>query len=129
MSKLSKLDYISAGTINNNPAEILNSVKLQSLLTKLNELYDIVILDTPPVLAVADTEVLSNFVQGNLLIASANNTEMDWLVQAASLLKKDENSFLGVVLNNYDFKFGYPSSYKYHGYYYSHDEKKKSRRK
>jgi len=89
----------------------------------------IVILDSPPILAVADTEVLSNFVDASILVVSSSSTELDWAKQAADLLKHDQSTFLGVVLNNYDFKFGYPSTYKYHGYYYNNEDTKKNKKK
>jgi len=129
MSKLTKLDYIPAGTIHSNASEILNSKKLISLLQKIRELYDIIVIDSPPILAVTDTEVLSNFVDASMLVVSSNSTELDWTKQAVDLLKHEQSTFLGVVLNNYDFKFGYPSNYKYHGYYYNNEETKKSKKK
>jgi capsular exopolysaccharide synthesis family protein len=129
ISKLPRLDYIPAGTFQKNPSEILNSRKMISLLQKLRDEYDIVILDTPPILAVADSEVLANFVDSSMLIASVNSTEIDWIKQAADLLNHEQSSFLGVVLNNYDFKMGYPSTYKYHGYYYSDENEPKKKKK
>jgi tyrosine-protein kinase Etk/Wzc len=129
MTKLSKLDFISAGTVRSGSSEILNSKKMISLIQKLKELYDIIIIDSPPILAVADTEVISNFVDASILVVSSNSTEIDWAKQSADLLKHGQNTFLGTVLNNYDFKFGYPSNYKYHGYYYNNDDTKKSKKK
>ncbi|HSP89141.1 MAG TPA: polysaccharide biosynthesis tyrosine autokinase [Ignavibacteriaceae bacterium] len=129
MSKLTKLDFIPAGTIQGNASEILNSKKLISLFQKLRETYDIVIIDSPPILAVSDTEVLSNFVDATILVVSSNSTELDWTKQSSDLLQHGQSLFLGVILNNYDFKFGYPSSYKYHGYYYESEETKKSKKK
>lgn len=125
MSKLTKLDFIPAGTIHNSASEILNSKRLIDLFQKLKDNYEYVIIDSAPILAVADTEVISNFVDGSILVTSSNSTEIEWAKQSISLLKHDHSTFLGVVLNNYDFKFGYPSSYKYHGYYYSESKKGK----
>jgi len=130
-SNLAKLDYITAGTIQNNSSEVLNSIKMATLLQKLREDYDIVIIDSAPILAVADTELLSNFVDASILVVSANNTEMEWAKQSISLLSHGQSAFLGIVLNNYDYKFGYPSNYKYYNYYYSSDstDKKKPSKK
>lgn len=129
ISKMPKLDYIPAGTIQSNPSEIMNSRKMISLLQKLKDEYDIVVIDTAPILAVTDSEVLVNFVDASLLVASVDCTEIDWIKQAVGLLEREQNTFLGVVLNNYDFKMGYPSSYKYHGYYYSTEEEEKKKKK
>ena len=119
MTKLTKLDFVFAGSINSSTSEILNSKKMTHFLQKLRDIYDIIILDSAPILAVPDTEILSNFVDASLLVVSSNNTEMEWIKQAGDLLKHEQSAFLGVVLNNYDFKTGYPSSYKYYGYYSS----------
>ena len=131
ISKLTKLDYVTAGTIQSNSSEVLNSIKTATLFQKFREDYDIVIIDSAPILAVADTEVLSNFVDASILVVSANTTELEWAKQSINLLSHERNTLLGVVLNNYDFKFGYPSNYKYYDYYYSTDEpdKKKQSRK
>ena len=125
ISKLPKLDYITSGTVQSDASEILNSIKMVTLLQKLREDYDIVIIDSAPIIAVADTEVLSNFVDASILVASANSTEMEWAKQSINLLLHDKSTFLGFVLNNYDYKFGYPSNYKYYGYYADDGKKKK----
>ena len=129
MSKLTKMDFIPAGTIHSNASEILNSKKMIALLQRLKETYDIIVLDSPPILAVADTEVLSNFVDASILVVSSNSTELEWIKQSVDLLKREQSTFLGIVLNNYDFAMGYPSSYKNHGYYYSNDDTKKGKKK
>jgi capsular exopolysaccharide synthesis family protein len=131
-TKLSNLYYIPAGTIPPNPSEIINSSKMVSLLQKLRNDYDVVILDSAPIMAVADSEILSNFVDASILVTSANSTEIEWLNESSSLLKNDQSYFLGVVLNNFEYKRGYTSSYKYVGYYSSSKEeesKKKDKRK
>ncbi len=93
----------------------------------MREDYDIVIIDSAPILAVADTEVLSNFVDASILVVSANTTELEWAKQSINLLSHEQSTLLGIVLNNYDFKFGYPSNYKYYDYYYSTDESNKKK--
>jgi len=130
-TKLLKLDYITAGTIYNNFSEALNSIKTATLFQKFREDYDIVIIDSSPILAVADTEVLANFVDGSILVVCTNVTKMEWIKQSIKLLSNDQSIFLGLVLNNYDFKYGYPSNYKYYNYYYEADdwEKKKQRKR
>lgn len=125
ISKLPKLDYITSGTVQSDSSDILNSIKMVTLLQKLREDYDIVVIDSAPIIAVADTEVLSNFVDASILVTSANSTEMEWAKQSINLLLHDKSAFLGIVLNNYDYRLGYPSNYKYYGYYSDHGKKKK----
>ena len=128
-SKLAKLDYVTAGTIQSNSSEVLNSIKTATLFQKFREDYDIVILDSAPILAVADTEVLSNFVDASILVVSANITELEWAKQSVTLLSHEQSTLLGIVLNNYDYRFGYPSNYKYYDYYYSENESAKKKRR
>ena len=117
-SEINNLDFITAGTIPPNPSEILGSTQMESFLEKLKNEYDYVIVDSPPVIAVTDSEILSSMVDGTILVVSANNTEMELMEKAHQLINHDRSSFLGIVLNNFTYRSGYGSYYKYY-YYYS----------
>jgi Mrp family chromosome partitioning ATPase len=86
-------------------------------LQEMRERYDIVILDSAPIIAVTDSEILARIVDATILVASAESTELDLLVRAAQLLKNDNATFIGVVLNKFSYKAGYGSYYKYYYYY------------
>jgi Mrp family chromosome partitioning ATPase len=90
--------------------------------------YDIVILDSPPVIAVTDSEILSSLVDATLLVVSAEKTESELMEKAAELLTHQHGSFLGTVLNNFSYKSGYGSYYKYY-YYYSRPSTGTSKKK
>jgi tyrosine-protein kinase Etk/Wzc len=126
-SEVNNLDFITAGTIPPNPSEILGSVQMESFLNKLKNDYDYVIVDSPPVVAVTDSEIISSLVDGTILVVSANNTEMELMEKAISLLNHEQSSLIGVILNNFNYKSGYGSYYKYY-YYYSRDASKKNSR-
>lgn len=117
-TSVNNLFYISAGTIPPNPSEILGSSQMESFLEKLKKEFDYIILDSPPLIAVTDSEILAQFVDGTILVVSANNTEVDLLEKSVEILKRDNSSFLGVLLNNFTYRSGYSSYYKYY-YYYS----------
>lgn len=117
-SEVPNLDFITAGTIPPNPSEILSSTQMEAFLEKLKGLYDYVIVDSPPVIAVTDSEIISSLVDGTILVVSANNTEMELMEKAVSLLSHERSSFIGVILNNFTYRSGYGSYYKYY-YYYS----------
>ena len=117
-SEVNNLDFITAGTIPPNPSEILGSTQMESFLEKLKSEYDYIIIDSPPVIAVTDSEILSSMVDGTILVVSANNTEMELMEKAVQLINHERSSFLGVVLNNFTYRSGYGSYYKYY-YYYS----------
>jgi capsular exopolysaccharide synthesis family protein len=121
------LFYIAAGTIPSNPSEILGSKQLEDFLKKLKAEYDLVIVDSPPVMTITDAEILSHIVDITLLVVFANKTEVDWMTESAQLLQgESKNSFVGVILNNFDYNSGYRSYHKYNTskYYKRVDESK-----
>ncbi|TDM39891.1 polysaccharide biosynthesis tyrosine autokinase [Macrococcoides goetzii] len=99
-----KLDLISSGPIPPNPAELLGSLAMEDLLESLSEMYDLIILDTPPVLAVADSQILGNLVDGSLLVVNSRNTHRDKVIDAKNQLDKSSSRTLGIVLNDLDKK-------------------------
>ncbi|MBU0472815.1 MAG: polysaccharide biosynthesis tyrosine autokinase [Bacteroidetes bacterium] len=119
-SELKNLDYITAGTIPPNPSEILGSNQMLSFIEKLKEMYDLVVIDSPPIIAVTDSEILSRIADASILVASAGETDMELMTKAVDLMRHENNSFIGVVLNKFSYRSGYGSYYKYY-YYYSHN--------
>ncbi len=117
-SEVENLYYITAGTIPPNPSEILSSQIMLDFIEKIRSEFDIIIIDSPPVIAVTDSEILSRLVDVTLLVVSANQTETELMIKATELLSHDHGSFVGVILNNFSYKSGYGSYYKYY-YYYS----------
>ena len=85
--------------------------------------YDLIIVDSPPIIAVADSEILTSMVDGTILIVSAETTEIEMMERSVELIKRENTQFLGTVLNNFSYKSGYGSYYKYY-YYYSRPESK-----
>jgi len=124
-TEIRNLDFIPAGTIPPNPSEIMGSRAMKALLQKLKEDYEVVIIDSPPVMAVSDAEILAQFVDASILIVSAHSTEVDWLEESVNRLKNEQNNFAGVILNNFNFKSGYHSYYKYYDHYTAHKKGRK----
>ena len=116
---LENFSYITSGTIPPNPAEVLQSKAMINFLDEMRRKFDMIIIDSPPIISVTDSEILSRMVDGTILIVSAEKTEINMMKHAADLMKNDKSPFLGVVLNNFVYKNGYGSYYKYY-YYYSH---------
>lgn len=119
-SEVPNLFYITAGTIPPNPSEILSSDQMVTFLDKLKEQFDIIVIDSPPIIAVTDSEILSRLVDATVLVVSANETEIELMKKSVELLNHEKNSFIGVLLNNFSFKSGYGSYYKYYYYYSNH---------
>ena len=127
-SEITNLDYITAGTIPPNPSEILGSPQMEAFLRRLREEYDHIVIDSPPIIAVTDSEILSRLVDMTILVVSANVTELDLMEKSVELLTHEQGSFAGVLLNNFSYKSGYGSYYKYY-YYYSRPQNIKQGKK
>jgi Mrp family chromosome partitioning ATPase len=96
---------------------------MNTFLKELQNRFDIIILDSPPVVAVVDSEILSKIVDGTVLVVSADKTVNDLMEEAVNLVKNDQSAFLGVILNNFNCKNGYGY---YKKYYYSYPSEKKT---
>ncbi|MDM8101188.1 MULTISPECIES: CpsD/CapB family tyrosine-protein kinase [Oceanobacillus] len=103
-SDITNLDVISCGPIPPNPSELLGSRRMQSFVEVAKQKYDMVIFDMPPVLAVTDAQILSNYVEGTILVVRSKKTENDAAKQAIEALESVHANVLGVVLNDRDKK-------------------------
>ena len=72
---------------------------MEELIEQAYESYDLVIIDTPPVLAVTDAQVLANKCDGIVLVVRSNHTEKEDAIKAKGLLANAKGKLLGVVLN------------------------------
>lgn len=93
------LDVMTCGPIPPNPSELLASRKMETLLKEALLSYDMVIFDTPPVLAVTDAQILANIVDGSVLVVRSTSTEIEAATRAKEALEPAKAKLLGVVLN------------------------------
>lgn len=122
---MDNLYFITSGTIPPNPSELLGSVQMKQFIHKLKEIYDIIIIDSPPFITVTDSEILYNITDGTVLVCQANKTPADAFWKTYDRLsKKYPHHLLGCVLNNFNFKSSYGYYYNYY-YYYSQPEANK----
>ncbi len=126
-TKTTNLSFITSGTIPSNPAEILESTSFFNFLQEIKDFFDIIILDSPPIIAVVDSEILAKQVDGTILVISADKTENRLMKDAVDLLKRNKVVFLGTVLNNFKNKSGYGYYYKYN-YSYSRSSNQKGKK-
>ena len=120
-TQIPNLHFITAGTIPPNPSEMLESKEMKNFLNEMRDLYDIIVLDSPPIVAVTDSEILSRRVDASILVINSESTETELMQKSVDLLRNDGNTFIGTVLNNFTYRYGYGSYYKYY-YAYSHDD-------
>jgi len=95
------LDVITCGPIPPNPAELLGSKTMTTVMENMKSQYDIVIFDAPPVLSVTDAQILSNKCDGTILVLSAGETEKEGIVKAKEALVSSQANIIGAVLNNF----------------------------
>ena len=119
------LDLITTGTMPPNPAELLMSPSMLHLLESLSAHYDMVLIDTPPVLAVSDTQVLATHAGTVFMVARAEVTALGELQESAKRLSQTGVPVKGVVFNDLDTSrqryggYGYKySRYRYTNYQY-----------
>lgn len=119
----SNLSIITAGNIPPNPAEMLASKAMTAFLEDMKNKYDYIVLDTPPLQAVTDAQILSTKADGTLVVVRAGVTKKEAVHNAASMLKKVNGHVIGTVLNAAENKKD-----KYY-YYYGDDTSRVGRHK
>ena len=124
---IDNLYLLPRGTRPPNPTELLGSKRLRQLMEKLREQFDIIIFDSPPLVAVTDATVIaSELADTVLLVVEAGVTKRELGIRAKELLEKVDANIFGVVLNNLDYTKRYGSYYYYYyyhyHYYYSQEE-------
>ncbi|MFB4320788.1 CpsD/CapB family tyrosine-protein kinase, partial [Priestia sp. BR_2] len=112
-SEIPHLSVLTSGPIPPNPSELLASAQMAELLKEMKEQFDMVIFDTPPILAVADAQILANQVDGTILVVRSGKTEKDAALKSKELLSNAQGKLLGVVLNNRKVEEG--NYYYYYG--------------
>jgi capsular exopolysaccharide synthesis family protein len=108
------LSVLPCGYMPPNPAELLGSTNMREIVQALRSCYDWVLIDTPPVLAMADTPVLCPVVDGVVLIVSAEQSPRPAVLRAVDQVQAVGGKITGVVLNRVDLR---RNSY-YYGQYY-----------
>jgi capsular exopolysaccharide synthesis family protein len=119
----SSLDVLTTDTVIDDPYEMLTSHAFAAVLARARESYDLVIVDTAPVLPVPDTGLLRRVVDGYVVVVSANATPRKLLGEALNSL--DPSSVMGLVFNRDDFPlFGYYGGYKAYFHDYTHADRR-----
>jgi non-specific protein-tyrosine kinase len=101
------LSLLASGPLPPRPADLLGSRRMVALLERMRASADIVLIDTPPVVAVTDAAVLAPQVDGVLLVLQAGHTRRDRAREARQILEKVKAHIIGVVLNNARLEGGY----------------------
>ncbi len=117
---LRNLDVICCGKVPRNPAEILGSTRMVEFIATMSSRYDLILFDTPPVLAATDAVILSRIADGVIFVLSSGQTRRGILDRSVEALKKVSANLLGVVLNNFDVGQAYGRKYESYAYGYGY---------
>ena len=125
-TSLDGLDLIGTGAFADNPAELILRREMKEFLAEASELYDLVIMDSPPLLAVSESTVISSLVDGTLLVVWSGRTSRKLIQVAVRQMLSRGANLIGGVLNNLDLtqmgSYGAASYYHYYGYDYRYEE-------
>jgi len=125
------LRIITAGPVPPNPSELLSSKRMKDLTVSLEEKFDFVVIDSPPLFTVAEGLVLSKMMSGTIFVARSGSTTYDDLGQGLKSLADIGARCLGVIINGIDLKDKSRYYQRYYGYHYApiDEQKPKQQRK
>lgn len=98
-TQLENLYVMTAGIVPPNPSELLSAVAFKEMLQYVQKNFDMIILDAPPVMQVADSRVVATEVDGTILVVSCESSDRDEVVKARDQLTMTGTKILGLVLN------------------------------
>lgn len=121
-TEIEQLKLLPCGSIPSNPAELFETKRFEEMLNELRSMFDVVIIDSPPVTVVTDALIISRHVHGVILVARADKTPLPMLVRARELLEGVSAPIMGCVLNGVTSRSGgYYGGYYYYKKSYSDD--------
>lgn len=117
------VDLITTGPLPPNPSELILMDNMRTLIEKLKEKYDYIIIDTPPVGLVTDALILMNYADISFVLVRANYTRKEFIKNLDRLAKEHKHNHIGMILNGVEIgeKYGYGYGVSY-GYGYGNDK-------
>lgn len=123
MPGLDNLSILTSGSSSTTPAELLAAPEMTNLLESLKKDFDLILIDTPPVLAVTDAVILASKADGVILVYRVGKTARSILSRSKTHLVESGARVVGIILNNIspemEMRYGYYYQYKYYGKYYT----------
>ena len=126
---MENLDVIPVGPIPPNPTSLLTSKKFEQFMEKIKEKYEKIIIDLPPMLAAADSLIVSKHTDGMILVVRAGETYRNSLKVSIENIEASGVNLLGLVINDINEKSSNYYYYYYYYYYTSEGQKKRKKRK
>ncbi len=117
------LKLMTCGQIPPNPSELLASERTQLLVRSMKSSYDMVIVDSPPVLTVTDATIMASMLDGAILVTKAGETPIEPLLRSLKQLREANARILGVVLNSVALRKDRYHYYQYYQYHYDYHDR------
>jgi receptor protein-tyrosine kinase len=116
---IGNLFFLGSGEVPPNPTELLASGAAREIFTKLRQAFDIVLVDSPPLLPVTDAVIIARMADATLLVIAAGETKRSQVEEAAEMLAQVDASRVGVILNEVEVggRYGYRDRYGSYGTY------------
>ncbi len=127
-TKVENLFIITAGGLPSNPSELLGSARMSALVNQLEQEWDMVLFDSPPIVAVTDASMISGEIDAIIMVVKAGQTDLVAVDRALDTIKNVKAPLIGCILNgaNPETLAGkYSYYYSYYNYYYHSDDKAK----
>jgi succinoglycan biosynthesis transport protein ExoP len=118
------LIFMASGPLPPNPADLLGGARLRSLIPLISEIFDVVVIDGPPVMGLSDAQHLSSATAATIFLTSAGQTRRDQIRGALRRLRMARAPIIGAVLTKFDVNVaGYARAYEYgYGYGYTYGD-------
>lgn len=116
-TRIPGLQVLTGGTIPPNPFKLLKSQAAKTVLQRINEMADFVVIDTPPVLVMADAQLAASLADAALLVISSKDARRQEVTRASALLTQTGTELLGIVLNKTDADATGYYQYRYFSHY------------
>lgn len=114
ISDVENLKILASGKQLKNPSETISSVSMRSLLEELRHKYNVILIDSAPIMLVPETMVLSAMVDGVIFVVDSRNYNQELVMKSKSILQKANANVLGAVLNKVELEGIYKNSYYYY---------------
>lgn len=126
-TEINNLQILTTGKIPPNPSEMLISKKMKEFIKTLEESYDYIFVDTPPIGIITDAGAIANYSDATILVVGSEETDIEMAKMTKEKLEKVKANIIGVVLNKY---IGEDNVYGYYSYCYEqNDGSRKARHK
>lgn len=116
-TNVDNLYLLPSGNVPPNPSELLSSERMKNLIEQCKKSFDVIILDGPPCLVVADGLILARYADSTIIVSSYKETHKDELKNTKKAIENVGGKIGGVVLNKMNVKSHSYSSYRYYSYY------------